>query len=86
MSAETPPEGLWCVANHPREWIRRVQGTETRYYQAIGLAEALMLKAADLGQQHRQWSSCGLRDTRKKRVRNIDTPIQSHFGANILRS
>ncbi|MDZ7791907.1 MAG: hypothetical protein U5L08_15700 [Xanthomonadales bacterium] len=27
---EAPPEGLWNVANHPREWIRRVQGTESR--------------------------------------------------------
>ncbi|MDZ7791905.1 MAG: hypothetical protein U5L08_15690 [Xanthomonadales bacterium] len=41
-----------------------------RYYGVIGSAEALMLKAADLGQQHRQWSSCGLRDTRKKQVRS----------------
>jgi len=45
------PEGLWSVANHPREWLRRVQGTESRYYRAIGSAEALMLKAADLGQR-----------------------------------
>ncbi|NBD95099.1 MAG: hypothetical protein GVY11_01300 [Gammaproteobacteria bacterium] len=48
---EAPPEGLWSVANHPREWVRRVQGTESRYYRAIGSAEALMLKAADLGQR-----------------------------------
>jgi hypothetical protein len=48
---DTPPEGLWSVANHPKEWIRRVQGTESRYYRAIGSAEALMLKAADLGQR-----------------------------------
>jgi len=48
---ETPPEGLWAVANHPKEWMRRVQGTESRYYRAIGSAEALMLKAADLGQR-----------------------------------
>ncbi|NEZ04980.1 transposase [Wenzhouxiangella sp. XN201] len=50
-TGEAPPEGLWNVANHPREWIRRVQGTESRYYRAIGSAEALMLKAADLGQR-----------------------------------
>lgn len=50
-AAEAPPEGLWSVANHPREWMRRVQGTESRYYRAIGSAEALMLKAADLGQR-----------------------------------
>ena len=48
---EAPPEGLWNVANHPREWIRRVQGSESRYYRAIGSAEALILKAADLGQR-----------------------------------
>jgi hypothetical protein len=48
---ERPPEGLWSVANHPKEWMRRVQGTESRYYRAIGSAEALMLKAADLGQR-----------------------------------
>ncbi|WP_376692348.1 hypothetical protein [Wenzhouxiangella sp. EGI_FJ10409] len=48
---EAPPEGLWSVANHPREWMRRVQGTESCYYRAIGSAEALMMKAADLGQQ-----------------------------------
>jgi hypothetical protein len=46
-----PPDGLWSVAKHPREWMRRVQGTESRYYRAIGSAEALMLKAADLGQR-----------------------------------
>jgi len=46
-----PPEALWSVANHPLEWMRRVQGTESRYYRAIGSAEALMLKAADLGQR-----------------------------------
>jgi REP element-mobilizing transposase RayT len=50
-TAESPPEALWHVANHPREWIQRVQGTESRYYRAIGSAEALMLKAADLGQR-----------------------------------
>jgi hypothetical protein len=48
---EGPPEGLWSVANHPREWMRRVQGIESGYYRAIGSAEALMLKAADLGQR-----------------------------------
>jgi REP element-mobilizing transposase RayT len=48
---ESPPEGLWSVASHPHEWMRRVQGTESRYYRAIGSAEALMLKAADLDQR-----------------------------------
>jgi hypothetical protein len=48
---EAPPEGLWSVANHPHEWMRRVKGSESHYYRAIGSAEALMLKAADLGQR-----------------------------------
>ena len=66
---EAPPEGLRGVANHPREWVNRDTGTEGRFSRAIGSAGALMLKAANLGQQHRQWSSCGLHDTRKKQVR-----------------
>jgi len=48
---ETPPESLWNVAKHPGEWMRRVQGTESQYYRAIGSAESLMLKAAELGQR-----------------------------------
>jgi REP element-mobilizing transposase RayT len=48
---DTLPDALWSVANHPKEWMRRVQGTESRYYRAIGSAEALMLKAADIGQR-----------------------------------
>lgn len=31
---EAVPEGLWQVAGHPREWIQRVKGTESRYYRA----------------------------------------------------
>lgn len=48
---EAPTEGLWSVASPTRDWTRRVQGTESRYYRAIGSAEALMLKAADLAQR-----------------------------------
>ncbi len=48
---ETPPESLWNVAKHPVEWMRRVHGTESNYYRAIGSAESLMLKAAELGQR-----------------------------------
>ena len=48
---EAPPDGLWSVANHPGEWMRRVQGTEGRYYRAIGSVDALILKAANLGQR-----------------------------------
>lgn len=46
------------------------QDLESRYYRAIGSAESLMPKAADPGQQHRHWSSCGLRDTGMKQVWN----------------
>ena len=31
-------------------WLRQVQGTESHYYRVIGSAEALMAKAAELGQ------------------------------------
>jgi len=48
---ETPPESLWSIAKHPNDWIRRVQGTESNYYRAIGSAESLILKAAELGQR-----------------------------------
>jgi hypothetical protein len=30
--------------------VRQVQGTESHYYRVIGSAEALMAKAAELGQ------------------------------------
>lgn len=45
------PAALLSVTKHPKQWLRQVQGTESRYYRAIGSAEALMLKAADLGQK-----------------------------------
>jgi hypothetical protein len=48
---DMPPDSLWNVAKHPGEWMRRVQGTENNYYRAIGSAESLMLKAAELGQR-----------------------------------
>ena len=43
------PADIWQIAQ-PRAWVRQVQGTESRYYRAIGSAEALMDKAASLGQ------------------------------------
>ena len=70
-AAEAPPEGLCHVANHPREWIRRVQGTESRYYRAIGSAEALMLKAADLGQR---WMKGVSRELALKKLREQPVP------------
>jgi REP element-mobilizing transposase RayT len=48
---EKPPEILWTLASQPKQWMRRVQGTESRYYRAIGSAEALMAKATELGQR-----------------------------------
>lgn len=39
-----------AAAECPRAWLRQVQGTESRYYRAIGSAELLMDKAAELGQ------------------------------------
>ena len=35
------PADIWQIANHPKEWLRQVQGTESVYYRAIGSAEAL---------------------------------------------
>ena len=70
-TAEEPPEELWHVANHPREWINRVQGTESRYYRAIGSAEALMLKAADLGQR---WMKGVSREFALKKLREQPVP------------
>ncbi|MEN1728085.1 MAG: hypothetical protein AAGJ52_06560 [Pseudomonadota bacterium] len=50
-SPGTIPEALWSVSNHPKRWLRQVQGTESRYFRAIGSAEALMAKAEALGQR-----------------------------------
>ena len=44
--SEQPPEAIWSLARHPKQWMRRVQGTESHYYRAIGSAEALMAKTA----------------------------------------
>lgn len=44
------PDDIRKLANHPKQWIRQVQGTERTYYRAIGSAEALMAKAKSLGQ------------------------------------
>jgi len=50
-AADRPPEILWSLVKHPSQWTRQVQGTERQYYRAIGSAEALMAKAADIGQR-----------------------------------
>jgi hypothetical protein len=44
------PSVIWRVASNPKEWIGQVQGTESLFYRAIGSAESLMIKAAELGQ------------------------------------
>ncbi|MBB6087261.1 transposase [Wenzhouxiangella marina] len=49
--AKSAPDALWTLAKHPDQWLRRVKGTESRYYRAIGSAEALMAKAAVMGQR-----------------------------------
>ncbi len=50
-ATDRPPEILWSLARHPKQWTRQVQGTETLYYRAIGSAEAMMTKAAEIGQR-----------------------------------
>jgi hypothetical protein len=44
------PDDIRKLSNHPKQWLRQVQGTELVYYRAIGSAEALMAKARSLGQ------------------------------------
>jgi len=44
------PADICHLANHPKQWVRQVQGTESIYYRAIGSAEALMTKAEELAQ------------------------------------
>jgi hypothetical protein len=68
---EPLPDALWHVAKHPREWFQRVKGTETRYYRAIGSAEALMVKAADLGQR---WMKGVSREFALKKLREQPIP------------
>ena len=45
-----PPAAVWSLADSPQQWVGQVQGTESQYYRVIGSAEALMAKAAELGQ------------------------------------
>ena len=47
---DSPPAAIWSLADAPNQWVRQVQGTESHYYRVIGSAEALMAKAAELGQ------------------------------------
>jgi REP element-mobilizing transposase RayT len=47
---QRPPAPISRLTRNPKAWLRQVQGTESIYYRAIGSAEALMEKAAALGQ------------------------------------
>jgi len=48
------PDVVLRFSRHSDRWLRQVKGTESRYYRAIGSAEALMAKAAELGQRWMQ--------------------------------
>lgn len=50
-ATDKPPAILWSLVKHPQQWTRQVQGTELLYYRAIGSAEAMMAKAAAIGQR-----------------------------------
>jgi hypothetical protein len=47
---QRPPAEIARLSRGPKAWLRQVQGTESIFYRAIGSAEALMDKAAALGQ------------------------------------
>ena len=64
------PADIWQVANHPKEWLGQVQGTESLYYRAIGSAEALMAKAEELGQA---WMKGVASEVAKKTLRERPT-------------
>jgi REP element-mobilizing transposase RayT len=51
---EKPPKVVLKLSKHSDRWLRQVRGTESKYYRAIGSAEALMAKAAELGQRWMQ--------------------------------
>lgn len=51
QSDDKPPKIVLKLSNHSNRWLRQVRGTESKYYRAIGSAEALMAKAAALGQR-----------------------------------
>jgi hypothetical protein len=51
---ERPPQVVLRLSKHSDRWLRQVRGTESKYYRAIGSAEALMAKAAELGQRWMQ--------------------------------
>jgi len=54
QSAGKPPGAVLKLSKHSDRWLRQVRGTESKYYRAIGSAEALMAKAAELGQRWMQ--------------------------------
>ncbi len=64
----TPPAAIWSLADAPNQWVRQVQGTESHYYRVIGSAEALMAKAAELGQSWMKHKQCLSRNFRLEKV------------------
>ena len=64
----TPPAAIWNLANAPNQWVRQVQCTESHYYRVIGSAEALMAKAAELGQSWMKHKQCLSRNFRLEKV------------------
>ena len=48
------PAVLLKLSKHSDRWLNLVRGTESKYYRDIGSAEALMAKAAELGQRWMQ--------------------------------
>ena len=64
------PADIWQIARHPDDWVRRVMGTESVYYRAIGSAEALMAKAEALGQS---WMKGVASEVAKKILRERPT-------------
>jgi len=51
---ERIPKIVLKLSNHSDRWLRQVRGTESKCYRAIGSAEALMAKAAEMGQRWMQ--------------------------------
>jgi len=58
-----PPAEITRLSRNPKAWIRQVQDTESIHYRAIGSAEALVAKAAALGQTWMKGVGGTTRDT-----------------------
>jgi len=51
---QTAKGRLEIIKKHSERWLREDRGSESKYYRAIGSAEALMAKAAEHGQRWMQ--------------------------------